>query len=136
MTKEQVEEWTAYQEEQGEKPDPNNLYFMDKIVGGVVPNEYIPSVEHGFRDGDGQGGQVRLPVRGHAGTLLDGKYHDVDCSQDAFKLAAMECTRDAMLKAGIVLLEPIMNVVVHGPGAVPGRPDRRHQPAPRRDPQR
>ena len=45
LTKEQIEEWTTYQEEQGEKPDPNNLYFLDKIVGGVVPGEYIPSVE-------------------------------------------------------------------------------------------
>ena len=50
LTKEQVDEWTAYQEEQGEKPDPNNIYFMDKIVGGVVPKEYIPSVEQGFRE--------------------------------------------------------------------------------------
>ena len=49
LTKEQVEEWTTYQEEQGEKKDPNNLYFMNKIVGGVVPTEYIPSVEAGFR---------------------------------------------------------------------------------------
>ena len=67
LTKEQVEEWTTYQEEQGEKPDPNNIYFIDKIVGGVVPGEYIPSVEAGFRDGLRQGRQVRLPVRRHAG---------------------------------------------------------------------
>src|SRR5207249_3473481 len=50
MTKDQIEEWTAYQEEQGEKKDPNNIYFLDKIVGGVVPKEYIPSVEQGFRE--------------------------------------------------------------------------------------
>ena len=50
LTKEQVEEWTTYQDEQGEKKDPNNIYFMSKIVGGVVPGEYIPSVEAGFRD--------------------------------------------------------------------------------------
>src|SRR5262249_28395314 len=49
LSKEQVEEWSAWCEENGEKPDPNNLYFMDKIVGGVVPREYIPSVEYGFR---------------------------------------------------------------------------------------
>ena len=67
LTKEQVEEWTTYQEEQGEKPDPNNIYFMDKIVGGVVPDEYIPSVEQGFREATREGGEVRLPVRGHAG---------------------------------------------------------------------
>ena len=49
-------------------------------------------------------------------TLLDGKAHDVDSSADTFKLAAIECFRDAQLKAGLVLLEPIMNVVVHAPG--------------------
>ncbi len=62
-------------------------------------------------------------------TLLDGKYHDVDSSQDAFKLAAAECTRDAMVKAGITLLEPIMKVVVLAPdqyqGALVGDINRR-----------
>jgi elongation factor G len=48
-------------------------------------------------------------------TLMDGKYHEVDSSQDAFKLAAIECTRDAQTKAGITLLEPIMKVVVVAP---------------------
>src|SRR5207237_8919652 len=49
-------------------------------------------------------------------TLLDGKYHEVDSSADTFKLAAMECFRDAQAKAGLVLLEPIMNVMIHAPG--------------------
>ena len=70
LTKEQVEEWAAEMEEEGEKPDPNNIYFVDEIVGGVVPKEYIPSVEHGFRDAAREGGQVRLPVRGHASATL------------------------------------------------------------------
>ncbi len=116
LTKEQVEEWTTYQEEQGEKPDPNNLYFMDKIVGGVVPGEYIPSVEQGFREATVKGAKYGFQCVDMQATLFDGKYHDVDSSQDAFKLAAIESTRDAMLKAGITLLEPIMNVVVHAPG--------------------
>jgi elongation factor G len=120
LTKDQVEEWTAYQEEQGEKPDPNNLYFIDEIVGGVVPKEYIPSVEHGFRDATVKGAKYGFQCVDMQCTLFDGKYHDVDSSQDAFKLAAMECTRDAMMKAGIVLLEPIMNVVVHAPGQYMG----------------
>jgi elongation factor G len=51
---------------------------------------------------------------------VDGKYHEVDSSQDAFKLAAMECTRDAQAKAGITLLEPIMNVVVVAPDSYQG----------------
>ncbi len=116
LTKDQVEEWTRRQEEEGETPDPNNIYFIDEIVGGVVPREYIPSVEHGFREATVKGAKYGFQCVDMQTTLYDGKYHDVDSSQDAFKLAAKECTRDAMIKAGITLLEPIMNVVVHAPG--------------------
>jgi elongation factor G len=115
LSKEKVEEWAAYQEEQGEKPDPNNLYFVDEIVGGVVPKEYIPSVEAGFRDATAKGAKYGFQCVDLQATLYDGKYHEVDSSQDAFRSAAVECTRDAMVKAGIVLLEPIMNVVVIAP---------------------
>ena len=120
LSKEQIDEWTAYQEEQGEKKDLNNIYFLDKIVGGVVPGEYIPSVEQGFRESTVKGAKYGFQCVDMQCTLLDGKYHDVDSSQDAFKLAAMECTRDAMVKAGITLLEPIMNVVVVAPEAYQG----------------
>src|SRR5215472_13357010 len=120
LSKEQVEEWTTYQEEQGEKPDPNNLYFVDKIVGGVVPKDYIPSVEAGFRDATVKGAKYGFQCVDMQCTLLDGKYHDVDSSQDAFKLAGIECTRDAQIKAGITLLEPIMNVVVVAPECYQG----------------
>jgi elongation factor G len=116
LTKDQLAEWATYQEEQGDKPDPNGLYFLDKIVGGVVPGEYIPSVEAGFRDACVKGAKYGFQCVDMQATLLDGKYHEVDSSQDAFKLAAIECTRDAQMKAGIVLLEPIMNVVVLAPG--------------------
>jgi elongation factor G len=120
LTKDQIEEWNAYLEEQGEKRDPNNIYFTDEIVGGVVPKEYIPSVEQGFREATVKGAKYGFQCVDMQCTLLDGKYHDVDSSQDAFKLAAMECTRDAMVKAGITLLEPIMNVVVVAPEAYQG----------------
>jgi elongation factor G len=120
LTKERIEEWNAYCEEEGEKRDPNNLYFADEIVGGVVPKEYIPSVEQGFREATVKGAKYGFQCVDMQCTLLDGKYHDVDSSQDAFKLAAMECTRDAMVKAGITLLEPIMNVVVVAPEAYQG----------------
>jgi elongation factor G len=116
LSKEDVAEWNTYLEEQGDKPDPNNIYFMDKIVGGVVPGEYIPSVEQGFRNGCQKGAKYGFPCVDIQVTLTDGKYHDVDSSQDAFKLAAQENFRDAQMKAGITLLEPIMNVVVHAPG--------------------
>src|SRR5262249_2467535 len=116
MTKDQVAEWTAYQEEQGEKPDPNSLYFINKIIGGVGPTEYIPAVEQGFRHGAAKGAKYGFPCVDIPATLFDGKYHDVDSSADTFRLAAVECFRDAQAKAGLVLLEPIMNVMVHAPG--------------------
>ena len=82
-----------------------------------------------------KGAKYGFPFVDMQATLLDGKSHDVDSSADAFKLAAIECFRDAQVKAGIVLLEPIMNVVVHRARQVPGRAGRRHQPPPRRDPE-
>ncbi len=116
LTKEQVEEFAAEAEEQGDKPDPNNLYFNEEIFGGVVPKEYIPSVETGFRLATVKGAKYGFQCVDLVATLHDGKAHEVDSSADAFKLAAMECMRDAQMKAGIILLEPIMNVVVHAPG--------------------
>ena len=80
-----------------------------------MPGEYIPSVESGFRDACVKGAKYGFQCVDMQATLLDGKYHDVDSSQDAFRLAAIECTRDAQIKAGITLLEPIMNVVVLAP---------------------
>src|SRR5438067_1669503 len=88
LTKAQVEEWSASMEEEGEKPDPNNLYFVDKIFGGVVPREYIPSVEAGFRLACVKGAKYGFPCVDIQTTLLDGKYHEVDSSADTFKLAA------------------------------------------------
>ena len=116
LSKDQIAEWAARMEEDGEKPNPNNLYFDQQIFGGVVPREYIPSVEAGFRLAAGKGAKYGFQCVDLLATLVDGKSHEVDSSQDAFKLAAMECTRDAQAKAGIVLLEPIMNVMVHAPG--------------------
>jgi elongation factor G len=115
--------------ERDARPDPNNVYFEDKIVGGVVPKEYIPSVEDGIRDAAKKGAKYGFPCVDVMATLVDGKYHDVDSSQDAFKLAGWENFRDAQLEAGIVLLEPIMNVVVISPdsyqGAIAGDINRR-----------
>jgi elongation factor G len=116
LTKEQTEEWAAKLEEEGEKRDPNNIYFVDEIFGGAVPTEYIPSVEAGFRQACQKGAKYGFPVVDVQATLLDGKAHEVDSSADTFKLAAIEGFRDAQHQAGLVLLEPIMNVVVHAPG--------------------
>jgi elongation factor G len=116
MTKDQLEEWVTYQEENSEKPDPNGLYFVNQIVGGTVPREYIPSVEYGWRQACRKGAKYHFPCVDIQATLLDGKSHEVDSSQQAFESAAMECFREAQARAGLVLLEPIMNVMVHAPG--------------------
>jgi elongation factor G len=116
LSKEMVEEINATLEEEGEKPDPNNLYFVDKIFGGAVPTEYIPSVEQGFRQACEKGAKYKFPVVDVRATLIDGKAHDVDSSADTFRAAAVEGFRDAQMAAGLVILEPIMNVVVHAPG--------------------
>jgi elongation factor G len=115
LTEEDVEAWHNELEEEGEKPDPNNLYFRNKITGGVVPGEYIPSVEAGFREGCKKGAKYGFPCVKIEARLTDGKYHDVDSSQDAFKGAGWENFRDAQVKAGITLLEPIMKVVCVAP---------------------
>jgi elongation factor G len=116
LTKEELEAEVAARAEEGEKPDPSGLYFVDEIYGGAVPREYIPSVEDGFRQACRKGAKYGFPCVDIRATLLDGKAHDVDSSQQAFELAAIECFRDAQARAGLVLLEPIMNVVVHAPG--------------------
>jgi elongation factor G len=94
-----------------------------------VPREYIPSVEDGFRLGCQKGAKYKFPVVDVEATLFDGKAHEVDSSADTFKLAAIESFRDAQMKAGLVLLEPIMNVVVYAPeqylGALTGDINRR-----------
>jgi elongation factor G len=115
LSKERVEELRAELEEEGDKPDPNNIFFKEVIVGGAVPREFIPAVESGYRNAVVKGAKYGFQCVDILCTLSDGKYHDVDSSQDAFKLAAMEATRDAQAKAGITLLEPIMKVVVIAP---------------------
>jgi elongation factor G len=120
LTKEQIAEIHVELDAEEEKPDPNNLYFVDEIFGGAVPREYIPSVEQGFRLGCAKGAKYGFPAVDIRATLIDGKYHDVDSSADTFKLAAMESFRDAQAAAGLVLLEPIMNVVVLAPSQYQG----------------
>ena len=124
-----IERWTNAMIEAKEKPDPNNVYFDDEISGGVVPKEYIPPVEEGIRNMAKKGSKYPFPFVDLECILFDGKYHDVDSSQDAFRLAAEENFRDVQQAAGIKLLEPIMTVVVVGPeqyqGSVTGDINRR-----------
>ena len=89
--------------------------FIDKIVGGTIPREFIPGVEKGIEESLTSGVLGGYPVVDCSVTLYDGSYHDVDSSEIAFKVAASMAFRAAMRKASPVLLEPIMKVVVETP---------------------
>jgi len=90
-------------------------HFDSKIVGGVVPKEYIPGVEKGVQSVLTSGVLIGFPVVDVSVVLTDGKYHDVDSSALAFEIAARACMREALRLAGPVLLEPIMKVEVVTP---------------------
>jgi elongation factor G len=111
------------------KPDPNNIYFVNGVSQGSIPKEYIPSVEDGLREGAKKGYKYPFPFVDLEFELHFGKYHDVDSSQDAFYLCALEAFRDAEGRAGITLLEPIMKVVAICPkqyqGSISGDINRR-----------
>jgi elongation factor G len=89
--------------------------FVDKVVGGKIPREFIPAVEKGIEESLTNGVIGGYPVVDCRVTLYDGSYHDVDSSEIAFKVAASMAFRSAMSKASPVLLEPIMKVVVDTP---------------------
>ncbi|MCA1927480.1 MAG: elongation factor G [Calditerrivibrio sp.] len=86
--------------------------FINKIVGGVIPKEYIPAVEKGIIEAMDTGVLAGYPVVDVAVTLLDGSYHEVDSSEMAFKIAASIGFKEVCKKASPVLLEPIMKVEV------------------------
>ncbi len=89
--------------------------FVDKITGGIIPKEYIPSVDAGIQDAMQSGVLAGYPVVDIRATLVYGSYHDVDSSEMAFKIAGSMCFKEACRKAHPVLLEPIMSVEVVTP---------------------
>ncbi|MEM1213304.1 MAG: elongation factor G [Planctomycetota bacterium] len=93
----------------------DGVVFVDKISGGAIPREYIPSVGVGCRATAKTGVLAGYPLLGVKVELLDGKYHDVDSSQIAFEMAGVLAFKDATRKAGLQLMEPIMKVVVTTP---------------------
>ncbi len=93
----------------------DGMAFVNKIVGGTIPKEFIPSVEYGIRQTVKTGILAGYPLINIKVTLTDGSYHDVDSSQIAFELAGREAIKAAAPKAGLQLLEPIMKVVVTTP---------------------
>ena len=89
--------------------------FVDEIVGGVVPKEYIPAVDKGIQEQMQNGVVAGYPLLALKATLYDGSYHDVDSSEMAFKIAGSMALKEGALKAKPVILEPIMKVEVVTP---------------------
>jgi elongation factor G len=89
--------------------------FVDKIKGGVIPSGFIPAVEKGVRDALAHGAVAGYPVKGVRVTLVDGSYHSVDSSEQAFRTAGSLAMKEALGNAGAVLLEPIMLVTLSVP---------------------
>jgi elongation factor G len=98
--------------------------FVDKVVGGAIPKNYIPSVEKGVLQAMSEGAVAGYPIGDIRVTLCDGSYHEVDSSDMAFQIAGAMALRKAISEAGPVLLEPIMDVEVFIPeeylGAISG----------------
>ena len=94
---------------------PEPFVFENKVTGGRIPAEYIPSVEKGFRESLHKGPVAGYEVIGVHMRLEDGSYHDVDSSTMAFEICARDCFRETFKKADPVLLEPIMKVEVEIP---------------------
>lgn len=96
------------------------LEFVDKIVGGVVPRNYIPAVEKGLKDAMLNGILAGYPVIGVKATLFDGSYHPVDSSEMAFKMAASIAYKKGIKEAKPILLEPVMHLEVIVPDSYMG----------------
>ena len=92
-----------------------NFKFINRIVGGAIPKEYIPAVEGGIKEAMLSGVLANYPVTNIKVTLLDGSYHPVDSSEIAFRIAASMAFKECMKKAKSILLEPMMEVEIVTP---------------------
>ncbi|MBI2438736.1 MAG: elongation factor G, partial [Lentisphaerae bacterium] len=104
----------VYCKVQAKRPDDEE-WFVDAVVGGVIPRNFIPACEKGFVEARARGVLAGYPVVEVKVTVYDGSYHDVDSSEIAFKIAAARAFTEALTKAKPVLLEPIMTVRVTAP---------------------
>ena len=95
--------------------DEGNYEFVNGVVGGVIPKEFIPAVDKGIQEQLRNGILAGYPVVDVKVTLFDGSYHDVDSSEMAFKIAGSMCFKEGCRKADPVLLEPVMSVEVETP---------------------
>jgi elongation factor G len=96
------------------------IEFVDDIFGGAIPKNWIPSVEKGIRDAAARGFLAGFPMTDFRAVLYDGKYHDVDSSDIAFKIAGSLAFKEAMKQARPALLEPVMHVEVYAPDQFSG----------------
>ncbi|MDD5664799.1 MAG: elongation factor G [Candidatus Omnitrophica bacterium] len=105
-------------------PRGSGLEFVDKIFGGAIPRNFIPSVEKGVRQAALEGAVAGYPIEDIRIMLVDGSYHEVDSSDMAFQIAGAMALRKAVMEAAPVLLEPVMDVEVYIPeeflGAISG----------------
>ena len=103
------------------EPNPGKGFqFVDKIVGGVIPREYIPAVQKGLEEALPNGVLAGYPVIDIKATLIDGSYHDVDSSEMAFKIAASMALKETKTKAKPIIMEPVMDVEVVVPNEYVG----------------
>ena len=105
--------WVRF--EPAQDSDAEGLEFVNEVVGGTVPREYIPAVQKGIEEQMKNGVLAGYPLLGLKATLFDGSFHDVDSNEMAFKIAASMATKKLSQEGGAVLLEPIMKVEVVTP---------------------
>jgi elongation factor G len=94
--------------------------FIDNIVGGVIPNKYIPAVDRGIQEAAARGSLAGYPLVDFRAECFDGSYHDVDSNEMSFKMAGILAFRNIAPKARPVLLEPVMAVEVYTPSEMMG----------------
>jgi elongation factor G len=97
------------------KTSGEGFEFVDSVVGGSIPRQFIPEVEKGIRKVLGRGALAGFPVVDAQAEVYDGKYHDVDSDQISFQLAGERAFHDGYMKARPILLEPIMEIEIHVP---------------------
>ena len=105
--------WVRF--EPAEEAGADGLEFVNEVVGGTVPREYVPAVQKGIEEQMKNGVLAGYPLLGLKATLFDGSFHDVDSNEMAFKIAASMATKKLAQEGGAVLLEPIMKVEVVTP---------------------
>lgn len=110
-----IEEFAEYEDDDKKVTVSPGFKFIDEIVGGNIPREYIPSVEKGFREAMSGGIQADYPAQNIGVRLFDGSYHDVDSDAFSFELCAKLAFRNSARKAKPTILEPIMDVEIITP---------------------